>query len=105
MSNRRKQMERNYVIVCNEHQGIAGSLLFWGYKTKDNEERSFGGYTSDFDDCEKYTLEEIMNSDYKNIPIYGKLIKHDNWRKVDDFVIDINRLKVLGYRKMTIWYR
>lgn len=98
-------MERNYVIVCNEHKGIGGSLLFWGNKTDDNaEKRSFGGYTSDFNACEKYTLEEINNSDYK-FPIYGKDCNHDNFRKFEDFIIEISRLKGLGYRPMLIYYR
>jgi hypothetical protein len=92
------------VIVCNEHKGISGSLLFWGYKTKDNEKRSFGGYTSDFNACEKYTLEEIQKSSYK-FPIYGKELHYDNYRTVDGFIIEISRLKALGYRPMMIYYR
>lgn len=32
-------MERNYVVVCNEHKGIGGALLFWGSKTEDNAEK------------------------------------------------------------------
>lgn len=50
-------MNRNYVVICNRYKGIGGSLLFWGRKTKDDDERSFGGYTSDFNECEKYVLE------------------------------------------------
>lgn len=97
-------MERNYVIVCNRHSGIDGSLLFWGNKTKDNQKRSFGGYTSDFNNCEKYTLEDIEKSDCK-FPVYGKELHHDNWREAEDFIIEISRLKALGYRPMMIYYR
>lgn len=75
-------MERNYVVVCNRHKGISGSLLFWGNKTKDNaKRRSFGGYRSNFNECEKYTLQEIKESGY-NFPIYGKDINHDNYMKL-----------------------
>jgi hypothetical protein len=97
-------MNRDYVIVCNRYKGIGGSLQFWGYKTKDDEKRSFGGYTSNFNACEKYTLEEIEKSGY-NFPVYGKELHHDNFRKADDFIIKISRLKALGYRPMMIYYR
>ncbi|WP_265575175.1 hypothetical protein [Clostridium botulinum] len=98
-------MERNYVVVCNRYKGIGGSLLFWGNKTEDNaKRRSFGGYGSNFNECEKYTLQEIKKSGY-NFPIYGKDINHDNYMKVEDFAIEISRLKRLGYRPMLIYYR
>lgn len=97
-------MDRNYVVVCNEHKGIAGSLLFWGSKTEDNQKRSFGGYTSNFNECEKYTLDEIDNSDYR-FPVYGRDINHDNFKKVEDFAIEIKRLERLGHRPMLIYYR
>ena len=97
-------MERNYVVVCNRYRGVSGSLLFWGTNTKDNEERSFGGYTSDFNACEKYTLEEIKQSGYE-FPIYGNGVNHDNYKKVDDFAIEIKRLRRLGHRPMLIYYK
>lgn len=97
-------MKRNYVVICNRYNGIAGSLLFWGRKTEDEKERSFGGYTSDFNECEKYTLDEIDNSNYK-FPVYGRDINHDNFKKVEDFAIEIGRLKRLGHRPMLIYYR
>lgn len=97
-------MDRKYVIVCNRYKGIAGSLLFWGNRTEDKENRSFGGYTSDFDNCERYTLEELEKSDY-NFPVYGRNLNHDNFMKTDDFAIEISRLKRLGYRPMLIYYK
>lgn len=97
-------MNRNYVVICSRYKGIGGSLLFWGRKTKDDDERSFGGYTSDFNECEKYVLEEIDNSDYK-FPVYGRDINHDNFESVEDFAIEISRLKRLGHRPMLIYYR
>jgi hypothetical protein len=97
-------MDRNYVIICNRHKGIGNStLLFWGRKTEDNaKRRSFGGYTSDFNLCEKYTLEEIENSDYK-FPVYGRDCNYDNFRKFDDVAIEAKRLIRLG-RPMLVYY-
>lgn len=97
-------MERNYVIVCNRHKGIGNStLLFWGRETEDNvERRSFSGYTSDFNSCEKYTLEEIENSGH-NFPVYGRDCNYDNYRKFGDFAIEIKRLRRLG-RPMKVYY-
>ena len=64
-------MNREYVIVCNEHKAMfPGCLLFWGNKTNDEEPRSFGGYTSDIDKCERYSEEELLESGYK-FPFYN----------------------------------
>ncbi|GAB6150714.1 hypothetical protein [Clostridium novyi] len=98
------ESERRYVVICNRYRGIAGSLLFWGRYTKDYDKRSFGGYNSDFSRCEKYTLEEIKNSGYE-FPIYGEEVHKDNYKQFEDFAIDIKRLKMLGYRPITIYYR
>lgn len=97
-------MERNYVVVCNRHKGIGGSLLFWGCLTKDEAKRSFGGYTSDFNGCEKYTLEEVEQSGY-NFPVFGLEVGSDNYKGFDDFAIKIDDLKILRYRAMMIYYR
>ncbi|KHD34109.1 hypothetical protein NL50_17975 [Clostridium acetobutylicum] len=97
-------MKREYVIVCNRHAGVDGSLLFWGHKTEASGKRSFGGYTSNFNNCEKYTIEELQNSGY-NFPVYGEQLNRSNWKKADDFIIKISSLKDLGYRPMLIYYR
>lgn len=69
--------DRNYVIVANRHRAWpGGSLLFWGRHTEDHEERSFGGYTSRYDQCEKYTRSELMEwrkGDKKNYPFFDEL--------------------------------
>lgn len=91
-------MKREYVIVCNEHSGYyPGVLLFWGENTPDEaEKRSFGGYTSDLDKCEKYTLEEIYNSDHQ-IFIYDGLMTNKSFRQHRDVAIKISQLCELGY--------
>lgn len=89
-------MNRNYVIICNRHKGYGGTILFWGRKTEDKDRRSFSGYTSDFNICEKYTLEEIENRPGFNFPLYGRDCDLKNCIETDDFVIDINKLEDLG---------
>lgn len=80
-------MSRDYVIVCNEHKGIfTGALLFWGHKTADEENRSFGGYTSNIDECEMYTLEEIKQNKFK-FPIYDNSMKIQEFEALPDVAI------------------
>lgn len=52
-------LKRDYVLVSRKWS--KSTLVFWGSYTKDNKERSFGGYTNDINACERYTLEEIIN--------------------------------------------
>lgn len=54
-------LKREYVLVSRKWS--KSTLVFWGYYTKDNKERSFGGYTNDINVCERYTLEEIIGED------------------------------------------
>lgn len=91
-------MGREYVIVCNEHSGYyPGCLLFWGELTPDEaEERSFGGYTSDIDKCEKYNIEEIRKSGYK-FPVYDGRMTHKSFKRHRDVAIKISQLCELGY--------
>ena len=97
-------MNRDYVIVCNEHNSMwNGCLLFWGHHTKDNENRSFGGYTSDIEKCERYTLEEIRDKNY-HFPVYDKRMSTFSFRKHDDVIIKLSQLEKLGYAKMTVMY-
>lgn len=96
------ELIREYVIVCNRHKGIAGSLNFWGVRTPNGEKRSFGGYTSNLEECEIYNIAEI---DRKEYPVYDEDFKPDEWRKQQDFAIRITQLEELGYRPMLIYYR
>lgn len=51
--------ERKYVLISNRTKGDKDKLLFWGLLTCDDEKRSFSGYTHNFTECERYTLDEI----------------------------------------------
>lgn len=98
-------MEREYIIVCNEHRAIfQGCLLFWGHRTRDKESRSFGGYTSDIDKCEIYTLEEIEQEGYR-FPVYNGENESD-FKKLDDVIIKIDDLLAFDWLKtMRVVYR
>lgn len=98
-------MNREYVIVCNEHKSMFPScLLFWGHYTGDNEQRCFGGYTSDIDKCERYTIDEIKAKNY-NFPIYDKRMNFHSFKRHDAVIIKISQLEELGFKKMTVIYQ
>lgn len=98
-------MNRDYVIVCNKYKSMwNGCLLFWGHLTDDKESRSFGGYTSDIEKCEKYTLEEIQNN-YYTFPIYDEeVMDRIDFLNCEDIVITIPQLIELGFRTMKVMY-
>ena len=58
------------------------------------------GYTTDFENCEKYTLEEIKSNTYRH-KIYG--IDKFKIATQEHFVISIDDLKKLGMNKRTIY--
>lgn len=105
--------KREYVIVCNRHTSvIRDALLFWGELTPDNSKRSFGGYTCDFNKCERYTEDEIRNHSTANpdwITFFDELLqrrKSDTklslLRKYDDVAISVDKLKELGFKEYTV---
>lgn len=51
--------ERKYVLMTSKHASVEHPL-FWGSRTKDNEKRSFGGYTSDPNKAELYLMDDII---------------------------------------------
>lgn len=97
--------ERKYVIVCNEHSGMfRGTLLFWGSRTQDEQERSFGGYTSDIDSCELYSISEVKEKGY-HFPKYHDGMTWEEFRGYDDILIEPECLEKLGYKQMRVWYK
>ena len=70
--------ERNLVAVSIKHT-IRGwkfgmPMWLWGHRTKDEEKRSFGGYTQYPNNAEVYSLEDWAKSGYNNC----------EWMKVDE---------------------
>lgn len=95
--------DRKYVIVSNEHSTWPnGALLFWGRRTEDGQERSFGGYTTRFDQCELYTREEIekwrgeLKAQY---PFFDEIqpMSPRDLLKHDEVVCTLEDLQTLGY--------
>ena len=97
--------DRRYVIVCNEHSGMfRGTLLFWGSRTEEGQERSFGGYTSDIDNCEIYSENEVKGKGYY-FPKYHDGMTWEEFRGYDDILIEPQYLEKLGYKQMRVWYK
>ena len=97
--------DRRYVIVCNEHSGMfRGTLLFWGSRTEEGQERSFGGYTSDIDNCEIYSENEVKEKGYY-FPKYHDGMTWDEFRGYDHILIEPQYLEKLGYKQMRVWYK
>ena len=92
-------MNRDYVIICNRHAGkYPGSLLFWGHLTGDRSTRCFGGYTSDFERCERYAISEL-----EHYPVAGKDVPFCEWRECADVAIEISRLPETGFKPVTVY--
>ena len=97
---------REYIIVCNRHEAMFPTcLLFWGCKTKDKElRRSFGGYTTNINKCERYSLEELQEENLK-IPFYNGENEYD-FKQMDDVIIKIEDLLNFSWLKtMTVAYK
>lgn len=95
--------DRKYVIVCNEHSAWPDdALLFWGRHTEDDQERSFGGYTTRFDQCEKYTREEIVQwrgEAAEHYPFFDEIqpIGLLGFLKYNEVVCTLEDLESIGY--------
>lgn len=100
--------ERNYVIVANRHRTWpGGSLLFWGRHTEDHEERSFGGYTSRFDQCEKYTRQELLHwrkGDKKHYPFFDELdiASPGEFGEHEEVLCTLGQLQSIGFSIWTV---
>ena len=80
--------ERNLVAVSIKHTIYGWKFgmpcWLWGHRTKDDEKRSFGGYTQYPHHAEVYSLKEWQESGYNNC----------EWMKVDEPVkMEINFCK------------
>ena len=90
--------ERNLVAVSIKHTEYRWKFgkpcILWGHRTKDDEKRSFGGYTQFPNNAEVYSLEDWSNSSYKNC----------QYMKIDDpyggqFLQEVQEIR---YRACTI---
>jgi len=74
--------------------------MFWGTQTEDDEERSFGGYTIDVDDCEKYTKQEIVDRGH----LFWEGQELFQLDTDESYAVKLDDLRQWG-RKKTIIYR
>lgn len=95
---------RDYVIVCNRHRKKWEDLLFWGKYTNFEEKRRFGGYTSDLNKCERYTLTEIKTWRGYSSEHYIMFEDIDPAKFYDypDIICTISQLESIGFQKATI---
>ena len=90
--------ERNLLAVSIDHTEYGWKFgmpcVLWGHRTRDDEKRSFGGYTLYPNCAEMYSLEEWQKSGYGN----GEVCKVDEpvkmeigfckkWRKYDTVLV------------------
>jgi hypothetical protein len=70
--------ERNLVAVSIKHTEwkwkFGMPMVLWGHRTKDDEKRSFGGYTQYPNNAEVYSLGDWKKSGYNNC----------DWMKTDE---------------------
>lgn len=51
--------ERKYLLMTEKHGSIEHPM-FWGHRTKDDQPRSWSSYTSNPDEAELYSMNEIL---------------------------------------------
>ncbi len=77
--------------------------MFWGHLTKDDEKRSFGGYTDDINACERYTFEEARSERTTHYEYRGEsLTELMNINRDGTWIVNINDLHLLG-KKVTVY--
>lgn len=104
--------DRKYVFMNMDHdRWPRGAALFWGSLTGDNApKRSFSGYTTRIDKCERYTrreLEEYRKGLESCYPFFDELKNQSlqGIRKYEDVLITIDELERLGFRNWSIMIR
>lgn len=93
--------DREYVLLSVKWSKD-GYLVFWGTQTKDDEKRSYSGYTMDLETCEKYTYEEAVNEhhpEWKGQKFWE--LQKECWDGT--WAVKIKDLHVFGQRKAIIW--
>lgn len=97
---------RRYVIASNRHSGAwIGCMLFWGKLTRDDEIRSFGGYTCNIDAAERYSPQDLESGNW-HFEIFNKeTMTLDDFLQKPDIAILPEELEELGYKAIRVMYR
>lgn len=101
--------DRKYLIMNMEHRSWPlGAALFWGRITCDDApERSFSGYTTRVDQCERYTREELESYRFglkEYYPFFDELKEQTlrELRKHEDVLITLEELESMGFRNWAV---
>lgn len=98
------KVSREYVKVSQKHSFVKGYILFWGSYTEDDEERSYGGYTNDFNTCEKYSKEDL-EKDYREHPYFEDMTSAEVLTFDQTFNIKISDLSKLANKRVIYEYK
>ena len=94
------------MIVSNEHSR-GDFTIFWGRRTPDDAERSFGGYTRDLNSCEMYTREDLKKyrgNMVNHYPFFDEINPKDFY-KHEEVLMTIDEMKAFGFKEMSIMIR
>lgn len=96
--------ERRYVLLSVKWC-VNGSLVFWGTRTADKEKRSFGGYTNDLNQCERYTFDEANNERHTHHHYKCETIEElMNIDREGTWIVDVDHLDNLGRKSLVFHY-
>lgn len=101
---------RNLIAVSIKHSEYRWKfgmpLCLWGHRTKDDEKRSFGGYTQYPNNAEAYSMEDWEKIGYKNgdvmkldEPVHLEIKFCKKWHKYDTVLVPLD--EIIGYYKMS----
>lgn len=101
-------IERKYVAVSIKHTEykwrFGKPCVLWGHRTKDNEKRSFGGYTEFPNNAELYSLKDWYDRGYPldcikfDEPVHMEVNFCKKWRKYDTVLVPMD--EYIGYCTM-----
>ncbi len=95
--------ERRFFLVSIKHSEYPKgrrAFVLWGEtgKTADDKPRCYGGYTTNPDCAEVYSMADLQRSGYgpvvktdESVPMTLNLVK--KWRKYDSVAVDINQYR------------
>lgn len=83
---------REYFLISRKWS--KQTLMFWGSLTKDEESRSFGGYTDDLRLCERYSIIDII--EFNRGHIYAEPFDIKRWhnKRCDDSTYYISQEQI-----------
>lgn len=93
------KLKRDYILLSVKWS--KDKLIFWGNLSKDEDKRSYSGYTADIRSCERYTYEELKNKSNEFYEYNGE--KFYELLRLDSdgtWIINVKDLHKLGSEKL-----